>query len=54
MMDIKDKLKITGAKENVSYSSGKEQTLKKDDSFTEYREKEAMTPAKRKSMNQLL
>jgi hypothetical protein len=40
MMDIKDKLKITGAKENVSYSSGKEETLKKHDSFTEYREKE--------------
>jgi hypothetical protein len=46
MMDIKDKLKITDAKENVSYSSGKEETLKKDHSFTEYREKEAMSPAK--------
>ena len=30
----------------MSYSSGKEETLKKDDSFTEYREKEAMSPAK--------
>jgi hypothetical protein len=48
MMDIEDKLKdkIMSAKENVSYYSEKEETLKKDDSFTAYREKEAMTPAK--------
>jgi hypothetical protein len=38
----------------MSYSGGKEETLKKYDSFTEYREKEAMIPAKKKSMNQLL
>jgi hypothetical protein len=34
------------ANENVSYYSGKEETLKKDDSFTAYREKEVLTPAK--------
>jgi hypothetical protein len=34
------------AKENVSYYTGKEETLKKDDSFIAYREKEAMPPVK--------
>jgi hypothetical protein len=33
-----------GAKENGSYYAGRD--VKKDDSITAYREKEAMTPAK--------
>ena len=49
MRDIKDK--IMDAKENVSYSYGKQRCWRKCDPFTKYKEKEAMIPATRERMN---